>query len=1386
MNKNMESKQYKNKSKYAPFFYKGKQGSLKHSGYGNDNGSGGYNSNNNSGGGNYSVGNSSSYMYKKRYNNYNSNYDVKHNGGSSYNHDEIYGSERKGMNGAGMGGSHSGHSSRALYKYNGGNNSSSNTGNRYGSSSYAFKRREAKQVSASSCNGNKNESVTEGNEESKNRCETEEVETFVSAANNKATVHKDDSLNVQGNLATGTATTENIKQGDSNTNTKDNTVHEPLHDNNGNGNVSRKDDNSVGSAQGDRKSCYESKEYRDVNATNLNSNKVNTVITPFCNPQEDPSHEKSFGDRQENPMQDSSSSSSSSDEMDSEDRNYMHDVRRDHDDVDNYIETENEGAVSAASSYNVGNNGKDVGEKLTNSSSQSMEHKNATLDMVKNNIREIEHEYGENQTGDEDRGVERERYQGVDVFRDEDSYVSERDDDSCERVMPHDAYNREALVPPPGYGPYVDNGFNATSGKEREREINERGKSNKGRGSERDHTARGEFMSRSEGNCSTRVKREAEIEGDEGGIYVSGEVARKRLKKFQKLHKIGKIKEKKNGDDVFNILVSAELDDNSSDVSENDGCYEEGNMDEYGEDISKSYSSYGIAYMFTFQYYHTLHKNKALMHNLYADNAILLISANSINLKFLKHKLFKNKLGLDQGNMFGVDVDNVPFSNIENLYTGGVQVNDNMLKLTNKELIDGYFNLLDVDNCLVHILSLEVVNLNEDLLIYVYGKIKKGKSSKKKYHSFVQNIRLQKYNTYKYYVVLDFVHYYDANTDDGFFVSSEDMKKMDDFQREQILKSISQKKSEILKMKKQLSRPLVSNNTVSKKKSEQKKEVAKTKKSGSSVKRLKKENSNVETKTKGTKLKTKKDIIPKDEVGEQKTKDKTKKKKNTSIATESVVESSAEKMKKKLFTEDTKDEKGEQVVVKKAESGSVLKAAETTEAVETVEKSEVHEGIKEDTKKKETVEVSEQKKGYVNVVDRTSNEENKKEKNVEDVTKKEHVEIETKNNETEGNKKKEKKTNETVGNKDDAKKEVSKSGDILKEESTSKTKQKKKKKEKTVDPNSWVFRVMKNSTNTEKIENSKEGAQKEAERNNDKDKKGKANTDKKNGSSYHNTSNTSVDVNKNAEEDGESELQETTESNSDEEMQKKEREKIVSANEKKIIIHNVHKHMDKKKINDCIIERLKKYNDGHAVQIDIYERSAKKYFGNPYIYQYNSNAPNVHKTGSGTSGNMHASNNSDIKNSNEKINGVANANQPYGSSYERINIAEYSYAIAELDCRQSQQLLLDLGLYCNGIKLNIEQFKEKKKDNSKFGKRFGGFGGYTNSSNNNGGNVNNNGPNEYDGSNSAAMEGKGREDKMKSHFHRSKGERHTSSPVMQIPQVGMNSFRIRRGNDRGF
>lgn len=1375
MNKNMESKQYKNKSKYAPFFYKGKQGSLKHSGHGNDNGSGGYNSNNNSGGGNYSVGNSSSYMYKKRYNNYNSSYDVKHNGGSSYNHDEIYGSERKGMNGAGVGGSHSGHSSRALYKYNGGNNSSSNTGNRYGSSSYAFKKREAKQVSASSCNGNKNESATDGNEESKNRCETGEVDTFVSAANNKGNVHKDDSLNVQGNIVTGTATTENIGQGDSNQNAKDSIVHENIHDNNGSGNASREDNNSVGSAQGDRKGCYELKEYRDVNTTNMSSNKMNNVGTPFCSPQEDPSHEKSFGDRQENPIHDSSS-----DAMESEDRNYMHDVAGVHDDADNFTEMENDGAVSVASSFDVVDSGKDVGEKLTNDSSQSMEHKAVTMDMVKNNIREIEHEYEENQTADEERGVERERFQGVDVFRDEESYVSGHDDDSCERVLPHEAYKREALVPPAAYGQYVENGFNATAGKEREREINEQGKSNAVRGNERDHTVHGEFMSRSEGNCSTRVKREAEIEEDEAGIYVSGEVARKRLKKFQRLHKIGKIKEK-NGDDVFNILVSAELNNGSSDVSEDDGCYEEANMDEYNENFSKRHAAYGIAYMFTFHYYHTMHKNKALMHNLYADNAILIISANSINLKFLKHTLFRNKLGLNQENIFGVDVESVPFENIENLYTGGVQVNDNMLKLTNKELIDGYFNLLDVDNCTVHILSLEVVNFNEDLLIYVYGKIKKGKSNEKKYHSFVQNIRLQKYNAYQYYVVLDFVHYYDSNTDDGFFVSTEEMKKMDEFQREQILKSISQKKSEILKMKKQLSRPLVSSNAVSKKKSEQKKDVAKAKKSGSTAKRLKKENSNLEAKTKGTKLKTKKDTTQKDEAAEQKAKDKNKKKKNTPAATENVVESAAEKMKKKLFTEDNKDEEVEQVVVKNAEHSSVLKVAEAVEAVKEVEGSEVHEGIKEDTKKKEITEVPEQKQSYVDVVDRIGSEENKKEKNVENVTKMEHLGVETKNNETEGNKKKEKKSNETICNKNDSKMGVSKSGDILKE-STSKNKQKKKKKEKTVDPNSWVFRVMKNSTNVERGEGSKDGARKEAEQNNNKEKKEKATTDKKD-ASYHRNSNASANVNKIAEDDGESEVQETTESNSEEEMQKKEREKIVSANEKKIIIHNVHKHMDKKKINDCIIERLKKYNDGHAVQIDIYERSSKKYFGAPYIYQYNSNAPNANKNGSGTSGNVHASNNSDIKNSSEKINGVANANQPYGSSYERINISEYSYAIAELDCRQSQQLLLDLGLYCNGIKLNIEQFKDKKKESSKFGKRFGGFGGYTNSSNNNN---NNSGSNECDGSNSAAVEGKGKEDKMKSHFHRGKGDRHTSSPIMPIPQVGMNSFRIRRGNDRGF
>ncbi|SBT72266.1 conserved Plasmodium protein, unknown function, partial [Plasmodium malariae] len=284
---------------------------------------------------------------------------------------------------------------------------------------------------------------------------------------------------------------------------------------------------------------------------------------------------------------------------------------------------------------------------------------------------------------------------------------------------------------------------------------------------------------------------------------------------------------------------------------------------------------------------------------------------------------------------------------------------------------------------------------------------------------------------------------------------------------------------------------------------------------------------------------------------------------------------------------------------------------------------------------------------------------------------------------------------------------------IMKEQKNGFENNKKKKKEKNrVDPDSWVFRVMKNyqsvnpgekngqvvvnnkkmerdNKNNELIDNEKEkelnqkGNKKEEteqEKRKKKKKKKKEKSKEKEQNGYRiggkgkDDEDREIEEEEEEEEDDEDE-QEQEQLEQQQQQQQQQREQMkgeeINANDKKIIIHNIHKNMDKKKINDCIIDRLKKYNDGHAVQIDIYQRNIKKVFPNSYNNYQNS----------------------------------------YPNNYDnKVKGTEYSYAIAELDCRQSQQLLLDLGLYCNGIKLNIENFKEKKKtDIKKYNRKYNTF-----------------------------------------------------------------------------
>ncbi|EUD65895.1 hypothetical protein C922_03619 [Plasmodium inui San Antonio 1] len=831
-------------------------------------------------------------------------------------------------------------------------------------------------------------------------------------------------------------------------------------------------------------------------------------------------------------------------------------------------------------------------------------------------------------------------------------------------------------------------------------------------------------------------------------------------------------------------------------------------------------SAYNIAYMFIYQYYYVLHTKKSMMHNFYAENAILMVSFNYQNGVERKGSgpsgSGVEKKGGGSGGSLHPQDDAEMFFNLSQINVEGSERSGNMVKMKNKKMIAEYYDKLGISECTVHIDTIQVINLHDEIYLYIHGKIKKNKSTNLFYY-FVQNIHLHKYTVCQYYVDVDFVHYYYLDVVEQ---QLEDLTQVGSGRKAMIgslgraanpgsdlfdvkgKEDATKKKAKVSKLNATLGGKVAireageadatsssrlkgdTNKTVSglKKGAVKKTEVEPilTSTQSSIPKESKEKMSSIKgqldegilyplghakygTNTKQSVLTSsminksseRKNHLAKyaqrygtpgeeeeDEEAEEEQVDYLDVGDEDDIEEDDEedadldVEDDEEEQKRDLaaFGEDPEESYEDVEVAAQAgaeiaklsrgnERGATKGAAyskrdevallkrsqgigkpvnkvtghhdpESNGTNATLKKSnklknedeDVHKGSinasrvgngageggtqmqaandssarkqqiasadggkKEWTKQKGAITTTAAAAGMSS----TGKEAEEKVANAKEGDGKDHVTSKTAET-TDANKTKK---NRSDGSnnvwKVDSEDKCPKMENILKEEKTLNENSKKKKKEKEtsskVDPNSWVFRVMKNNGGANSGESGTPAGGTQKVQQGEKSAHGAKHSDEvKHG-------------------DG---SKPTEEGETDVETQEEEaEEQEINANDKKIIIHNIHKSMDKKKINDCIIDRLKNYNDGHAVQIDIYQRSAKKLFPSSF----------------------------------------SSANYDKGKAAEN-----YSYAIAELDCRQSQKLLLDLGLYCNGIKLSIENFKEKRKmpeAAKRSNRKFNGFGG---------------------------------------------------------------------------
>ncbi|SCM10758.1 conserved Plasmodium protein, unknown function [Plasmodium chabaudi adami] len=630
-------------------------------------------------------------------------------------------------------------------------------------------------------------------------------------------------------------------------------------------------------------------------------------------------------------------------------------------------------------------------------------------------------------------------------------------------------------------------------------------------------------------------------------------------------------------------------------------------------------NAYNIAYMFIYQYYYVLHTKKEMMYNFYSENAILLLSYNNKNIEEDEDE--DEPRNSKQNHSGNRKMDNNTFFKLDDINIEGSQKNENMIKLKNRQMISEYYKYIDVNECIVHIKSIEVINLHDEIYMYIYGKINKSKTSKV-YHFFVQNIHLHKYNAYQYYVDVDFIHYYNTYAytfDENFLEWNADpqLAAYDDITNEE-------------KRNKAKGRHTASGTPIHLSKDDALNNQ--TKQSYNKGIRdpllFQGGDQNEQGKEYGTGNYY-------DNCGE----DAEHNNNSSASSNNDFYMNKLHNDQRKLFTENN--------INKNVEKGGKKNSNNT--CLVTVQQNGDDILLTNETKyASNQCLINGKDKNNSNGKLRSYSSEIGQEPDGKNNTK----QVNNANPIVSGNKlennKKSQKSEHKVWNIEKGTDELPKMEQILKEEEKKKN-EKKKGKNNKVDPNSWVFRVMKN--------NQPDGGSNDNDLNdkpvNNKDNdagknKGKKNTENNKHGEYNNivTDNSESDANLSASEEDEKDVNDE-----------------INVVDKKIIIHNIHKSMDKKKINDCIVDRLKNYNDGHAVQIDIYQRSAKKMFPNTYNYQNN---------------------------------------------YDKLS--EYSYAIAELDCRQSQQILLDVGLYCNGIKLNIEHFREKKKtDIKKYNKKYSNF-----------------------------------------------------------------------------
>ncbi|ANQ10530.1 Uncharacterized protein PCOAH_00049040 [Plasmodium coatneyi] len=747
-------------------------------------------------------------------------------------------------------------------------------------------------------------------------------------------------------------------------------------------------------------------------------------------------------------------------------------------------------------------------------------------------------------------------------------------------------------------------------------------------------------------------------------------------------------------------------------------------------------SAYNIAYMFIYQYYYVLHTKKAMMHNFYAENAVLLLSFNYQN--GLLNKAGGEGGSPHQDSPTNQQSDADKFFNLSQINVEGCEKSGNTIKMKNKKTIAEYYDQLEINECTVHINSIEVINLHEEIYLYIHGKIKKNKSTNVFYY-FVQNIHLHKYTVCQYYVDVDFVHYYYLDVADQQLHQQLDQQLEESSQVSMVGKAITgshaldvkgkddgtKKKAKVSKLNATLGEktgiiPKMGENGLKKgavKKTDVEPVLTSTQKSKAKASTIKGQldegnyppghaaygtgtKQSVLTSSvmnKSTEGKNHLAKYPHSKPGDGFHHEDDEEVDYLDVGEEDDMEEDDEEQQDlERFEEDLEEaemeteadaemaqlnrgsERGAKkgAYSKKDEAALLKRTQGLGKPVKKVTGQHDPESIGTDATLKKSNKLKKEEEdvhttnsnanGVGNTQTQATNDGSAKKEGAKekaDITAaattragmsigkeaEEKDDVTSKPDATTDEKKMKKNKSDGSNNawKVDSEEKCPKMETILKEEKTLNENGKKKKKEKEksskVDPNSWVFRVMKNNTGANSAENgTPAGASQKVQE----------------GAKH-------ADGEKHAQEEKPTEEGETDVETQEEETEEHE----INANDKKIIIHNIHKNMDKKKIHDCIIDRLKNYNDGHAVQVDIYQRSAKKSFSSWFS----------------------------------------------SLSYDKGKAPEnYSYAIAELDCRQSQKLLLDLGLYCNGIKLSIEHFKEKKKtpDTAKRNNRkFNGFGG---------------------------------------------------------------------------